>query len=193
MDEIVARAMAKWPNVPFAYGWLALDGRGRWLLKGDPITNPGVVDFIGRNYSADERGRWHFQNGPQRVFVTLAVAPWILHLDGDGSLVTHTGVPAGAVREAWLDETGQVILVTTVGLCALIDRDLGVLVQCLQDAAARPLDDAAISAWADGRAEDPWLALGRTRVRIAHTTRATQFGRFGIASDPRPDPGEPEC
>ena len=27
------RAMAKWPNVPVAYGWLNLDRRGRWSIK----------------------------------------------------------------------------------------------------------------------------------------------------------------
>ena len=28
MDDIVKQAMAKWPNVPHCYGWLALDARG---------------------------------------------------------------------------------------------------------------------------------------------------------------------
>ncbi|TMH99667.1 MAG: DUF2946 family protein, partial [Betaproteobacteria bacterium] len=28
MDELVARSLAKWPNVPAVYGWLALDRRG---------------------------------------------------------------------------------------------------------------------------------------------------------------------
>ena len=77
MDDTVMRAMAKWPNVPNAYGWLALDARGRWLLKGERIGNAGVVEFIGRNYAPDDRGRWFFQNGPQRVFVTIEIAPWI--------------------------------------------------------------------------------------------------------------------
>ena len=115
MDEVVKKAMAKWPDVPFAYGWLALDARGRWLLKGDPITNPAVVAFIGRNYAADARGRWYFQNGPQRVFVTLSVTPWILSLDVDGHLVTHVGTRAGAARETWLDDAGHVMFVTDVG------------------------------------------------------------------------------
>ena len=77
MDPIVIQAMAKWPNVPNVYGWLTLDRRGNWLIKGDRISNPGVVAFIGRNYGADEQGRWYFQNGPQRVFVTLEYAPYV--------------------------------------------------------------------------------------------------------------------
>ena len=50
MDEQVLRGMAKWPNVPAVYGWLALDCRGKWLLQGEPIGNPTVTAYIARNY-----------------------------------------------------------------------------------------------------------------------------------------------
>ena len=33
MDEIVRAAIAKWPNVPHCYGWLALDARGNWRMR----------------------------------------------------------------------------------------------------------------------------------------------------------------
>jgi len=33
MDEIVKAAIAKWPNVPHCYGWLALDARGQWRIS----------------------------------------------------------------------------------------------------------------------------------------------------------------
>lgn len=33
MDELVRQAMAKWPNVPHAYGWLGLGMRGDWYLS----------------------------------------------------------------------------------------------------------------------------------------------------------------
>src|ERR1700693_3246190 len=71
MDEVVLRAIQKWPNVPSVYGWLSLDRRGNWSIKGEHIANPAIASFIGRNYARDEKGRWYFQNGPQRVFVTL--------------------------------------------------------------------------------------------------------------------------
>ena len=48
MDDIVRRAMAKWPNVPSVFGWLSLDRRGHWLLKGDRVTNPGIAEFAAR-------------------------------------------------------------------------------------------------------------------------------------------------
>jgi hypothetical protein len=79
MDSVVARAMAKWPNVPAVYGWLSLDRRGNWLIKGERITNGALREFIARNYEAQADGRWYFQNGPQRVYVTLAYTP-LVHL-----------------------------------------------------------------------------------------------------------------
>ena len=79
MDPIVARAMARWPNVPAVYGWLALDRRGNWLIKGERITHQSMREFIARNYQPDDAGRWYFQNGPQRVYVTLAYTPLVAH------------------------------------------------------------------------------------------------------------------
>src|ERR1041385_6180040 len=55
MDDIVKQAMAKWPNVPHCYGWLALDARGGWRMRdeaaqranaaGDRLNNPALVGF----------------------------------------------------------------------------------------------------------------------------------------------------
>src|SRR5438552_19015449 len=83
MDAMVARSLAKWPNVPAVYGWLELDRRGNWKIKGERIANQALRDFIGRNYGRDESGRWFFQNGPQRVYVTLAYTPLVLHYEGE--------------------------------------------------------------------------------------------------------------
>jgi hypothetical protein len=122
VDEIVARSLAKWPNVPAVYGWLLLDRRGNWRIKGETIGNPALRDFIGRNYQADEKGRWYFQNGPQRVYVSLAYTPLVVRYEGDG-LVDHCGRPFIAA-EALEDDEGSVLFPGsgTVGL--LDDRDL---------------------------------------------------------------------
>ena len=56
MDEMVLRSMAKWPDVPDVYGWLSLDRRGNWLIKGEKIGNAALKDFISRNYTSDSPG-----------------------------------------------------------------------------------------------------------------------------------------
>lgn len=106
MDAQVLQAMARWPNVPACTGWLGLDARGHWYLRdetvqrqgdfpqprGDRICHDALIAFIGRNYASDASGRWFFQNGPQRVYVALEVAPFILLCDGQGRWRTHTGI-----------------------------------------------------------------------------------------------------
>jgi hypothetical protein len=125
LDPIVARAMARWPNVPAVYGWLSLDRRGNWLIKGERVTNHALREFIGRNYESDSAGRWYFQNGPQRVFVALAYTPLVVHYEGDegDSLVDHCGQPF--VAEAWyVDDAGSVLIKGARAVALLDDRDL---------------------------------------------------------------------
>lgn len=124
MDDIVKQALAKWPDVPDCYGWLALDSRGRWFLrdqatqacglfpssKGSLLQHEKLIDFIGRNYESDARGCWFFQNGPQRVYVELEATPVVWRLDPDGSIRSHTGSLAKAER-CLVDESGHVYLV----------------------------------------------------------------------------------
>src|SRR3546814_4722559 len=69
VEDWVQRALARWPNVPALYGWLRLDRRGRWLIRDEPISRPQIIDTINRNYAADARGCWYFQNGPQRGYM----------------------------------------------------------------------------------------------------------------------------
>ena len=122
MDPIVARAMARWPNVPAVYGWLALDRRGNWLIKGERITHQAMREFIARNYQPDDAGRWYFQNGPQRVYVTLAYTPLVAHYEGD-ALVDHCGRPFAA-RANYVDDEGSVLLAGDAAIALLDDRDL---------------------------------------------------------------------
>jgi hypothetical protein len=193
MDEIVRRAMAKWPEVPKAFGWLKLDARGNWSVKTasgsfERISNPALVEFIGRNYECDGEGRWYFQNGPQRVYVTLAYAPFVYRLE-DG-LVAHTGKRAQELRGAWLDERGALVLETELGPGVLADRDLPRAVEAFVDAEGRPLDEAALAAIDAGQA---WFSLGGTRVRVGKLAATDLAAKFGFITTPRPGSGEPEC
>ena len=129
MDDIVRQAIAKWPNVPHCYGWLGLDARGDWYMRDDRAQAAGpfplsrgsllrhgkLIEFIHRNYEHDEAGRWFFQNGPQRVYVELELAPLILRMDGGGALEAHTG-GAVAGRGAFVDEAGRLYIDTERGL-----------------------------------------------------------------------------
>ena len=187
MDETVIRAMAKWPNVPDVRGWLALDRRGVWRLRGEPIPNRAVVAFIARNYSSDACGRWFFQNGPQRVFVDLAYTPWVYSLDGRGALVTHTGRECGAVEGAWIDEVGAMILAGEPGPGIVDDRDLMVLSERLVDESGQPVDDDLLAAFiASSPGSEPVLrfAHGGIRVRVGRIDSGDVAASLGF--DPRP-------
>jgi hypothetical protein len=122
MDELVLRGMAKWPDVPDVYGWLSLDRRGNWLVKGERIGNLAFREFIARNYASDDRGRWYFQNGPQRVFVTLAYTPLVLHFEST-ALFDHCGRPFQP-EQSFLDDEGSVLMQGKSGVGLLDDRDL---------------------------------------------------------------------
>jgi hypothetical protein len=145
IDDEVRSAMLRWPTVPAMHGWLRLTRRGRWMLidrgrpgfdealhgAGSEITSPPILDFIGRNYLQDETGAWHWQNGPQRVFVDLDLAPLYFRVlepagaaVGARTLITHTGYPVGEIRRAAIDAHGNLWLETDLGPGCLDDRDL---------------------------------------------------------------------
>lgn len=145
MDDIVKAALKKWPNVPACFDWLALDARGDWYMRDDRIQAAGpfpqvkgsrllhekLREFIGRNYEAVKEGAqagcWYFQNGPQRVYVELEAAPWILGVQRDGArflVSSHTGLDAGEVAAAWLDEHGRLFLATAIGLGLVRSLDM---------------------------------------------------------------------
>ncbi|MBI5256676.1 MAG: DUF2946 family protein [Burkholderiales bacterium] len=159
MDDIVLAALKKWPNVPHCHGWLALDARGDWYLrdeaaqhagpfpriKGSRIEHTKLRDFIARNYAADAAGCWYFQNGPQRVYVQLEVAPWVWRVhwhDGQARVSSHTGQPA-TVQHSWLDEQGRLFLATTLGFGLVHSADMGDAVQAIEAGHWSPGDMAS--------------------------------------------------
>lgn len=144
MDEQVRRAMRKWPQVPAVFGWLRLSRRGQWFLidrsqpgfderrdgDGSRITSPPIIDFIGRNYDCDEGGAWYWQNGPQRAYVRLELAPLILRVLNEPPLqrlVTHTGYIVERVERVAGDADGNLLMQTDLGPATIDDRDIGQL------------------------------------------------------------------
>jgi hypothetical protein len=144
MDETVLAAIARWPNVPAVFGWLSLTARGQWRIRGEPIANAAIREFIGRNYGGDDRGRWYFQNGPQRVYVTLELAPWVYRLQADVGLRSFTGVAPTRLLAAALVDGGTLVLQTELGAGNIDDRDVERFLPVLVDAGGRRLDETAI-------------------------------------------------
>lgn len=145
MDDIVARALARWPHVPACRGWLGLDSRGVWYLrdeatqkqgpfpsaKGSRLEHAGLLDFIGRNYQPDEAGQWYFQNGPQQVYVELAATPWVWRVDQWGNMISQTGSSVTA-REILSDEQGRLYVNSAVGLGLVHSVDMPVAAELLE-------------------------------------------------------------
>lgn len=125
--------MAKWPKVPACYGWLALDRRGRWRMRdeqaqqeklpGIVLEHPGLLAFIARNYSHNERGEWFFQNGPQRVYVDLEATP-LIYFWNQNTCHDHLQRRADPVQAVFMDEAGHLYFRTALGFGLLCDRDL---------------------------------------------------------------------
>jgi Protein of unknown function (DUF2946) len=141
MDDMVIKAIAKWPNVPHCYGWLALDARGQWWMrddraqsvghftsgvpgaKGSQLNHEKLIDFIHRNYASDKLGQWYFQNGPQRVYVELQATPYVWRVQADFSLIAHTGLAVRAQR-CIVDEKGRVYMETEAGFGLVHTQDV---------------------------------------------------------------------
>jgi hypothetical protein len=186
-----------WPDVPACYGWLSLDRRGQWRLRGGTVTHRGLRDFLNRGYGRDAEGHFFVQNGPQRVFVDLEYTPWVLHLTSAGTLETHTGHPIGAPRGAAVDEEGNLLLEIADGIALVCDRDLPALLGCLRHADDRVASEAALLAFIDGTPNATadsgalWFRRHGGRLPLRRLRRAELAARYGYIPAPRaPSPGE---
>lgn len=195
MDAAVLRGMAKWPNVPAVYGWLSLDGRGSWFIKGDRVTNPTLSAFISRNYESDGAGRWFFQNGPQRVFVAIQYTPFVYRVTNEAksplAIESHTGLAVGALSGAWIDENGALLIETEHGIGTIDDRDLDKMLAALVDAngasAPEAVLDEVTQLMQQGEAAPLWLQFGGARVKVDPITSAAVPSRFGFDAEPAAD------
>jgi len=190
VDEVVLAAIAKWPNVPDVFGWLVLTARGEWRIRGERIENRAIVDFIGRNYGADNLGRWFFQNGPQRVFVELEAAPWSYRLAPGEALVAHTGARPRTLTMVALLDDGRFALGTELGTGLVDDRDAALFLRAVTDFAGMPLNERGLERWFDGRDEafvDAAMLRLNSPVRRIERLRAAELPqRFGFVRVPAP-------
>jgi hypothetical protein len=195
MDDIVKKAMAKWPDVPDCYGWLALDARGAWRMRderaqhlglaGDKVVQTALLGFINRNYLADARGCWYFQNGPQRVYLNLEATPYIARTDPVQELLLHTGEVGGTPQRAFLTESGELLFDFAGKVAQLDDRDVAQLMGQMELDGAL-VSDAALMAWLDAGAGQLALRLGAALVPVQHLARASIAEYFGFVRLPQP-------
>jgi hypothetical protein len=197
MDEIVKQAMAKWPDVPHCFGWLALDARGAWRMRderaqklglpGDKINHPALLSFIARNYTHDDDGRWYFQNGPQRVYVDLQATPYIARTDPAQEFILHTGEPFSPIDDAWITADGALILETGGKVAQVDDRDMGEYLAHLR-IDGESIDDDQLMAWLGDADPDGKLTLetASRRVPVQRLADGGMAARFGFNPTPTP-------
>jgi hypothetical protein len=193
MDDIVKQAIAKWPNVPHCYGWLALDARGAWRMRdeaaqradapGDKLTNAALVGFINRNYLADERGCWYFQNGPQRVYVNLEATPFVARTDPAQGLILHTGQPLAVPEQVFMTEAGGIVMRAGEQLAQLDDRDVAQLLQAMA-LDGKPVADEGLMAWLDGGPGRLALRWQGREIAVERLAADELPQRFGYAQRP---------
>lgn len=191
MDASVIAALAKWPNVPACYGWLALDARGAWRMgqgKREPVRHAGLAAFLARNYVATPQGEWFVQNGPQRVYVELERAPYVARHDGSLWRL-HTGEPLGGVRAAHLDEFGALYVIGGHGLAAIDDRDLAMVLTAITDARGDTATDESVHALIAGDDIPLRIRLDGEAVTLTHAPRASLPQRYGFVAAPQPEVG----
>ncbi len=199
MDDLVLRGMAKWPNVPAVYGWLSLTRRGQWLIKGDPVSNAAIAEFIARNYEHDEHGRWFFQNGPQRVFVDLEYTPLVYRatVSSGVKLESHIGRTPSSLTGAWLDENGILVLETECGVGVVHDQDLENLVDAFVDINENRVPEAALESALErmqqGHDSQLRLKYQRSTVTIEPLKSGDAASRFKFDPSPTAPSGHPEC
>lgn len=192
VDDLVEKALARWPNVPAIAGWLKLNVQGDWLLTGPvpeglTISHPRILNFMARNYGCESDGRYYFQNGPQKAYVHLAYTPWVYRIhpleNGDLMLSTHTGLVVWPVA-MFQDEQGRVLIQGEQGIGLLHSNDMDLLAAGLKEVDEQLQHSAT---WAVPEIDPDTLIATRTKLRRGKNTstgrRECSFKIQAIESD----------
>jgi hypothetical protein len=188
LESWVERALDKWPNVPALYGWLSLDRRGRWRIRGETISRPQIIDTIGANYAADARGCWFFQNGPQRGYMKLEWTPFVLRRGSGDGWVTHNGRPVEEMRAAYLDEEGSLMIATEHGAGGVDSHDLEWALTHLHADDSADLEQLLLEALAapSGSATRLRLAFGGQSLPVTRLDDRDAPRMLGFVREPQP-------
>ena len=152
-------------------------------LPGDRVNNGALLAFINRNYAADERGCWYFQNGPQRVYVNLETTPYVARTDPTQGLVVQTGEALGPVSHVYMTAAGALIFEAAGKLAQADDRDVAQLIAAMEmDGAA--VGDEALMAWLETGHGAVSLRLTDARIDIERLMDDDLGRRFGFVASP---------
>ncbi|MDH4396686.1 MAG: DUF2946 family protein [Limnobacter sp.] len=206
MDDLVEKALAKWPNVPSLAGWLKLTMQGDWLLTrpeqegphddepsedglaaglpaGLPITHSRILNFIARNYTCEPDGRYYFQNGPQKAYVTLDYTPWVYRLypleDGSLVLLSHTGLVL-LPTAMWMDSDGKVLIQTQVGVGVLHSSDMEIFSTGLATVNDQAGAEHFVHETSWTVPEHPEKDLPAQRIGLRRLKTSSDSGTFGL-------------
>jgi hypothetical protein len=86
------------------------------------LQHEKLIDFIARNYNANDAGFWYFQNGPQKVYLELEATPLVWRVSAEGVIHSHTGALAH-FQQCFVDERGWVYLETDLGFGLVHTQD----------------------------------------------------------------------
>ena len=196
------KSPVKWPNVPDVYNWLVLDERGNWLIKKEKIFHKGLIDFINAQYTVDDKGRWFFQNGPQRVFVTLEYTPYVLTLASHDSVIyfkTQTNENVETIDKLWIDNKGRLLVSWESNIGLVCDRDLPLLADKLSHN-NKSIDQMDPNELASIRHQIPsggetslTLMMNRKTYNIFFIDEVEVSKLFSFNLKPNPPDGDPDC
>jgi hypothetical protein len=152
---------------------------------GDKVTQAALLGFINRNYMADERGCWFFQNGPQRVYLNLEATPYIARTDPQQGLLLHTGEAFGPPERGFLTEAGELLVEAGAKVAQVDDRDVAQLMNYLE-LDGTPVGDEALMAWLEGAPGTLALRFQGRLVTVERIARGDVAARFGFQRLPAP-------
>jgi hypothetical protein len=193
MDELVKQSLAKWPNVPHCYGWLALDARGAFRMRdeaaqaahqpGDIIRHESLLNFIYRNYDCDTRGAWYFQNGPQRVYVELEATPFIARTDPELGFVLHDRTPMHDIDQLFMTNSGQLIIQSHQKIAMLDPNDLAHCLAMLY-VENHAIADEDLLKWLIAPNQSLQMKLGKQFINVEWVDSNQLQKRFGFIAHP---------
>jgi len=169
-----------WPTVPACYGWLSLDRRGNWRLKGELVRHPGLVAYLNTRYVSDAAGNWLVNNGPQAVYVRLDYVPLVWRLS-EGQLFAHAGQVSGTADSVYVDEGGNILLTSSARIGLLHDLDLADFARELCNDQGQLATDEELATASQGYGELRWHGFPLVSIRSGDVA-----GHFGFNPDPQP-------